>query len=137
VDQVWEQISNQFRAFIGATAFEEICREWVWHQSDRGKLPFKPEHVGSHWGRGIQVDVAAVSWSEQWLLLGECKWGVDVIHAQDVREYGEKAKRFVERQFGGWKVHLLFFARGGFTTAARAEAERERIELIELDQLAE
>jgi uncharacterized protein len=135
VGQVWEKIGDQFRAFIGGTAFEEICREWVWRQADRGKLPFKPEYVGSHWGHGIQVDVAAVNWPERWLLLGECKWGVNRISAQVVREFAEKAKRLAQKEFESWNLHLLFFARGGFTAAARAEAKRQRIEVVELREL--
>jgi AAA+ ATPase superfamily predicted ATPase len=135
VDQVWEKISDQFRAFIGGTAFEEICREWVWWQADQGKLPFKPENVGSRWGRGIQMDVAAVNWSERWLLLGECKWSLEKINAQVVREFAERARRLVDKDFEGWSVYLLFFARGGFTDAARTEAKREKIECVELHQL--
>jgi AAA+ ATPase superfamily predicted ATPase len=135
VDQVWQKIGEQFRAFIGGTAFEEICRGWVWRQSDRGKLPFKPEHVGSHWGGGVQVDVAAVNWSERWLLLGECKWGVERTNAQLVRESAERAKRLVQKEFEGWNLHLLFFARGGFTDAARTEAKQQGIELVELQEL--
>lgn len=135
VEQVWEKIGEQFRAFIGATAFEEICREWVWQQADRGKLPFKPDNVGSHWGRGIQIDVVAINWSERWLLLGECKWGVDRISAQMVKEFEEKTQRFVEKEFPGWNVHRLFFARGGFTEAAQTEAQRAGIELVGLKQL--
>ena len=135
VDQAWEKISEQFRAFISGTAFEEICRDWVWRQADPGKLPFKPNNVGSHWGRRIQMDVAAVNWSERWLLLGECKWGLDKIDAQVVREFAERAKRLVEKEFESWSVYLLFFARGGFIDSARTEAKREEIEFVELHQL--
>jgi hypothetical protein len=31
-----------------------------------------------------------------------------------------------------WNLHRLFFARGGFTDAARTEAKRQRRELVEL-----
>ncbi|MDL1894789.1 ATP-binding protein [Anaerolineae bacterium CFX7] len=137
VEQVWEKIGEQFRAFIGATAFEEICREWVWQQADQGKLPFKPDNVGSHWGRGIQIDVAAINWTEQWLLLGECKWGTDRISAQLVKEFEEKTHRFVAKEFNAWNVHKIFFARGGFTEAAQTEATRAGIELVGLKELEE
>lgn len=136
VEQVWDKIGEQFRAFIGATAFEEICREWVWQQGDKGELPFKPDNVGSHWGRGIQIDVAAINWSEEWLALGECKWGVDRVRAQIVREFVERTTHFVEKNFVGWKVHLLFFARAGFTNAAEAEASGANLQLVALEQLA-
>jgi hypothetical protein len=136
VEQVWDKIEDQFRSFIGATAFEEICREWVWRQADEGRLLFKPENVGSHWGRASQFDVVAINWSAQWLLLGDCKWGLQRIHAEGVREFAEKAKRFVEKEFAGWQVMLLFFARARFTEAAKAEAQRGGVQLVELEQLA-
>jgi hypothetical protein len=130
VDQVWEKIGDQFRAFIGGTASEEICRERVWRQAERGKLPFKPEHVGSHWGGGVQIDVAVANWAERWLLVGERKWGMDWNSAQVVRGFEETAKRLAEIEFEGWSLHLTFFVRGGFTDAARSEAQG--IELVEL-----
>ena len=49
------------RAFVGATAFEELCREWVLTQARSRQLPFAPEDVGSHWAAGTQVDVAALT----------------------------------------------------------------------------
>lgn len=137
LEQVWEKMSDQFRAFIGATAFEEICREWIWKRADKGALPFKPDTVGSHWGRGIQIDVAAINWAEQWLLLGECKWGIDRINAQTVKEFEEKTLRFIVKEFHDWNVYKLFFARGGFTDAAQTEAKRIGIELIGLREIEE
>lgn len=135
VEQVWGQLEEQFRAFIGGTVFEELAREWVWREADAGRLPFVPEHVGSHWGRGIQIDVAAIHWAERWLLLGESKWGLERLHAGDIREFGDKAARFVAQTFPGWSVQLCFFARAGFTEAARAEGARTGVRLIPLGEL--
>ena len=46
-----------------------------------GRLRPKPKHGGTvwdliafHWGGGVQVDVVAINWREQNLLLGESKW---------------------------------------------------------------
>ena len=37
-----------------------------------------------------QVDVVVVSWREKQILLGECKWGLDGIDRQIVRELTEQ-----------------------------------------------
>ena len=67
---LWDRISDQFRAFVGMTAFEDLCREWVLLKARAGKLPMVPELVGSHWSADAQVDVVAVNWHDRAILLG-------------------------------------------------------------------
>ncbi len=97
---LWQRIAEQFRAFVGLTAFEELCREWTLVQARAGRLPFPPEIVGSHF-------VPPPSNSP--------------------RTQGEDKK--------GWHVHYVFFARAGFTDAARAEAESLEASLVDLERL--
>jgi AAA+ ATPase superfamily predicted ATPase len=130
---LWERIGEQFRAFVGATAFEELCREWTLTQARTGQLPFPPEIVGSHWAPDAQVDLAALNWREKAILLGECKWGVDALGRSVVRELVGKAPRVVPGK--DWQVHYVFFARAGFTDAARAEADSVGARLVDLDKL--
>lgn len=130
---LWERIGEQFRAFVGGTAFEELCREWTLTQARVGKLPFAPELVGSHWSPDAQVDVVAINWREQAILLGECKWGVSTVGRSVVRELVDKAPRVVPKK--GWQIHYVFFARAGFTEAARTEAESVGASLVDLATL--
>ena len=130
---LWQRIAEQFRAFVGLTAFEELCREWTLVQARAGRLPFPPEIVGSHWSKDVQVDVVALNWREQAILLGECKWGVKAVGRSVVRELVEKAQRVIPGE--GWHVHYVFFARAGFTDAARAEAEALGALLVDLERL--
>ena len=90
-DVLWARIGDQFRAFVGLTAFEELCREWTLAQARAGRLPMTPELVGSHWAADAQVDVVAINWQERAILLGECKWGADPVDRAVVRELIEKA----------------------------------------------
>jgi AAA+ ATPase superfamily predicted ATPase len=138
---LWERISEQFRAFVGETAFEELCRSWTLARARAGKLPFAPEIVGSHWSRDVQVDVVALSWREQAILLGECKWGVDAVGRSVVRELIEvktpKALQALPDGGAGWAVHHALFARAGLTDAAQAEAHSHHaiwVDLATLDQ---
>jgi AAA+ ATPase superfamily predicted ATPase len=129
-DLLWERISEQFRAFVGQTAFEDLCREWVLVQARAGRLPFAAEIVGSHWAADAQVDVVALNWRERAILLGECKWRVSPVGRSVVRELVDKAEKVVPGD--DWQVGYAFFARAGFTPAARAEAEAEGAILVDL-----
>jgi AAA+ ATPase superfamily predicted ATPase len=132
-DILWERIGEQFRAFVGLTAFEELCREWTLTQARRGGLPFAPELVGSHWASDAQVDVVAVNWREQAILLGECKWGAKAIGRSVVHELVEKTRHVVPGD--RWQVYYALFARAGFTDAARAEAQAVGALLVDVDRL--
>jgi AAA+ ATPase superfamily predicted ATPase len=85
-DQIWTQIQQDVRAFIGQTAFEDLSRQWVLEQGQAGKLPFAREIVGSHWSRQVQAEVVAVSWRQRAILIGECRWGTDRVDRQVVRD---------------------------------------------------
>jgi AAA+ ATPase superfamily predicted ATPase len=133
IDLLWERISQQFRAFIGVTVFEELCREWTLTQARTGRLPFAPELVGSHWAREAQIDVVAINWQDQAILLGECKWGANPVGRAIIRELVNKAPLVVPAK--DWQTDYLFFARAGFTEAAQAEAKAVKAQLIDLAQL--
>ena len=66
-------------------------------------------------------------------LLGECKWGVDAVGRSVIRELVEKSPQVVPED--DWQVHYAFFARAGFTDAARAEAEAVGAQLVDLETL--
>ncbi|MCE7983721.1 MAG: ATP-binding protein [Caldilinea sp. CFX5] len=130
---LWERIREQFRAFIGVTAFEELCRAWTLGQARVGALPFMPELVGSHWSTTAQVDVIAINWREQAILLGECKWLTEPVSVTIVRELVRKSAAVVPGP--GWQVHYVLFARNGFTPSAIAEAQTVGAQLIDLVKL--
>ncbi|HUV89627.1 MAG TPA: ATP-binding protein [Anaerolineae bacterium] len=135
---LWERIGEEFRAFVGMTAFEELCRQWVLAQARAGRLPFLPEIVGSHWAADVQVDVVALNWRERAVLLGECKWGTHPVGRDVVRELIEVKTPQVLAELpeggAGWRAYHAFFARAGFTEAARAQAADARlVDLATLD----
>lgn len=132
-DLLWERIAEQFRAFVGLTTFEELCREWVLVQARARRLSMAPEIVGSHWAADAQVDVVAVNWRDRAILLGESKWGTSPVRRSVVRDLVNKAPAVVPAQ--DWRVHFAFFARAGFTDAARAEAGLSGAALVDLERL--
>ena len=130
---LWERISDQFRAFVGLTAFEDLCREWMLMKARAGKLPMVPEVVGSHWSAGVQVDVVAVNWHDNTILLGECKWGVKAVGRAVIRELIDKTPKVISDE--GWQVYYACFSRAGFTDAARQEAQNVNALLVDLEAL--
>ena len=138
-DEVEKRISEQLRAFVGMTAFEELSREWILAQARVGKIPFSVELVGSHWGGGVQVDVVAINWREKQLLLGESKWQTDPIRRHVVRALIEtktpKALKLLPEEGDSWQVHYTFFSRSGFTEAASSLANEQDAQLVDLDRL--
>jgi AAA+ ATPase superfamily predicted ATPase len=130
---LWERIAEQFRAFVGMTAFEDLCREWVLIKARDGKLPMAPEVVGSHWSSNVQVDVVAVNWHDKAILLGECKWGVKAVGRSIIRELADKAPKVIPGE--RWQVYYVYFARAGFADVAREEAQTVGALLIDLETL--
>lgn len=138
-EQVVEAVRRNLRAFVGVTAFEDLCRQWVLDQAKAGQLPFLPDSVGSHWSSKVQVDVAAINWKTHDILLGECKWGSDRVDRQVARELIEKKTPLVVKDLPErsdvWRVHYALFARSGFTPAAVAEMKKVQGNLIDLKQI--
>jgi len=122
---------------VGATAFEELARQWVMCQAESGQIPFQLEAIGSHWSRKVQVDVVALNWQTHDILLGECKWGTDRVDRQVVRELIEEktplALKDLPEAGVGWNVHYALFGREGFTPAARDEMSKVHGSLIDLN----
>lgn len=125
-DLVEKRLAEQLRAFVGMTTFEELCRQWLLAQARAGNLPFPVEEIGAHWGGGAQVDVAAINWREKAILLAEAKWQVDTVRRPVIRELIEqkspKVLKTLPNDGEGWQVYYAFFARTGFTDAARTAA---------------
>ena len=88
----------------------------------------------------MQIDVVAVNWQERAILLGECKWWTDRVRRDVIRNLlEEKTPRLLQdltdASGEGWAVHYAFFARAGFTGAARSEAESLEASLVDLETL--
>ena len=138
-DHVLVTVRANLRSFVGATAFEDLARQWVFRQAESGQLAFQPEAVGSYWDRKVQVDVVALNWQTHDILLGECKWGAERVDRQVARELIEDKTPLVLKELpeGGanWKVHYALFGRSGFTPATKTEMEKHNGFLVDLKAL--
>ncbi len=138
-EQVIEAVRRNLRSFVGATAFEDLCRQWVLAQVKAGQIRFLPDSIGSHWSSKVQVDVAAINWKTHDILLGECKWGAERVDRQVARELIENKTPLVlqdlHEKSEEWHVHYALFARSGFTPAAVAEMQKFQGSLVDLKQI--
>jgi AAA+ ATPase superfamily predicted ATPase len=132
-NRLWDLIAEGLRAFVGGTAFEEVCRSWTLQQAASGQLPFIPDAVGSHWSKDAQVDVVAINWRKKSILLGECKWGLESVGRNVIRDLIDKTSLVIPGN--DWRVYYVFFARTGFTDAAQAEAKTVNAQTVDLTRL--
>jgi hypothetical protein len=67
------------------------------------------------------------------------QWGTDTVSRSVIRDLIEtktpKVLKDLPNQGEGWRVRYAFFARAGFTAAARAEAESAQTHLVDLEKL--
>ncbi len=134
-EAVWRTIEQHWRAFVGLYTFEELCREWVYVSAENNQLPFLPQQVGSHWSKGEQIDVVAVSWDAGQVLYGECKWKrTSAFSEKEVAKLLERADQINLTTRSGRPLERTFvcFSRSGFTPPAIALARANNVRLVDL-----
>ena len=135
LDRAWQAIDRQLNAFVDATAFESLCRQWVRRRGREGRLPFAPERVGSYWDRQTQVDVVGLNWTQQTALLGEARWTSRPLGVPALNELRAKASAVLPA--ASWHVHYALFSRSGFTDQLTELAGDEHVWLVGLEEIVE
>jgi AAA+ ATPase superfamily predicted ATPase len=139
-EETLRQIQNELRAYVGI-GFESLAQQWIVRQLRRGALPFTPEAVGAHWSRHVQVDVVAINWTTRDILLGECKWGAELVDRKIVRDLieqkGAQLRKELPEQGNGWNMHFAIFTRTGLTQAAALELHQVNGQTIDLTKLSQ
>jgi AAA+ ATPase superfamily predicted ATPase len=133
IQLVLEEIERNLPAFVGQTAFEDLCRAWVVARGDAGQLPFVPQRVGRWWDQQAEVDVVAVSFRDRAVLLGEARWTFRPTGADALEALTARADRVVPGP--NWAVHYALFSRGGFTAGLHEQAARANATLVDLASL--
>ena len=122
------EIKRHLIDFIGTHTWEELCREWLLRAGHRLAARLNAggdvlvDQVGSVWTRDVQIDVVGMNRMTRTMLLGECKWGASAAGRQVLTDLLARAPKVVPRT-GTWTIHFAGFARGSWTTAARAFAQ--------------
>lgn len=138
-DAVLAVIKKHLRGFVGSTAFENLSRQWVVRMNQKNQLPFHVQHVGSHWSREVQVDVVGINWQEKAILLGECRWGKDVVPLETIADLIQTKTPHLLRALPDagkkWAVHYAFFSRSRLTPSGITLAREHQALLVDLPHL--
>lgn len=138
-ERVFRYIQEGLNSFVGSTAFEELSRQWVYHQSRQGKTFEDFERIGQYWSKTVQIDVVGIDWKRKALLLGECKWERNPLSVNVVKQLiNNKTPRILKEldiDQSEWRVRYAFFSKKGFTAPAARLAESHNAYLVSLDQL--
>lgn len=86
-----ERIRPELDAFFGS-AFERLCREALPYLYAREGVAASFE-IGSYWARDVEIDVVATR-DDNWIDLGECKWGAVPSAVALARDLDAKVGRF-------------------------------------------
>jgi len=132
-DRVLEVIQSELPGFVGSSAFEPMCRQWLVGAGDQGKLPFVPERVGGYWDRRLQLDVVALSWAERSILLGEAKWTERPMGVNELEDLIRRSRTVVPGH--QWHVQYALFSRSGFTRSLRQKAKGQPVMLVSLKDM--
>ncbi len=128
-----QRIRPTFDQFV-SYAFEEAAREYLARQARQGALPFLPERIGSWWDQHNEIDVVVVSDTDGALLLGECKWSVNLVGVNVLEDLQRKAAALLA--LGSWRtVNYALFAKAGFTPALQDRAAEQGVELITAERI--
>lgn len=133
VNDAIDDLRNNFDAYIGKNVFEEICRDWVSSQADKGKLSFKPKDVGEYWDKERQIDVLGLNQHDQMMLVGEAKWSNRKVGMQELQELEEKAKKLSKQN--NYYYQLALFSRAGFAPQLTELAGKRNILLVSLQDI--
>lgn len=120
-DRAYRRIEKHIPDFMGQV-FEDICKQWLWRENAKGRLPLEFVNLGRWWGNDpikrqeIEIDILAYEDPDN-ALFGECKWtnekvGVDVLETLIDRT----------RLFHYQNNHLYLFAKRGFTSGCLEKA---------------
>lgn len=102
-------ISNQI-AFV----YEDICRERMWQLNAEGVWDFHFSKIGRYWDNKLEIDIAALDPEGKNLILGECKYWIDPVGINILKEL-EKKSEAVAWEMGHRKLHYVLFSISGFT----------------------
>lgn len=120
---VYQRIEPQFSDYMGSV-FEEICKQHLWALLAQNKAPIPFTDIGRWWGtdpkRRTQVEIDIVGTADaSTALFGECKWTNEKIDLGILQTLQQRSTLFPYKD-----VHLVLFAKSGFTKGCAEQAEK-------------
>lgn len=116
---------DRYTSFV----FEDVCQQYLRKQNRKQLLPFYFTKIGRWWNKTDEIDIMAVDYQKQHVLLGECKYKESTVDVKDL-------KYFLAKQVGVDKErYYYFFSKNGYTQQACSYAEKQGVRLVKLIEL--
>ena len=118
---VWRyEVEPELDRYV-SLVFEDVCRQYLRRENQRGHLPFRYSKIGRWWSKADELDVMAFDRREENFLVGECKYKNSPFAYPDMIRMREK---FTPQKKES-KMYYWMFSKSGFTeevlTAAKAQ----------------
>jgi AAA+ ATPase superfamily predicted ATPase len=128
VDYVRRKIEDSFDQYV-SLAFEECCRQHLWHLMEQGKLPFTLQRIGAWWSKDAEIDVVGLNEETGDIVFGECKWSRQPVAMATLAALRDKA-RCVDWRSDQRQEHFVLFSRRGFDQELLDAARRREVILF-------
>lgn len=115
--RAWNAIKNALSEYMGPV-FEDICRQWLWRQADKGAISEKFDVLGRWWGNDprlkqeAEIDIVGAVGHEV-VLTAECKWRNEAFPASEL----EKLRLRTDLIGKADDAQLYAFSKTGFSDA--------------------
>lgn len=112
-DLAYARIAPEFPSYMGS-AFENICRSYLWKLLLEGKCAVNFTDMGRWWGANPktrnQEEIDIIASDKNTALFGECKWTNEKVDLGVLETLSERSTLFNYK-----KKHFYLFAKTGFT----------------------
>ena len=110
--------------------YTAICHQYLRELNHRNQLPFHFTKIGRWWNKTDQLSVMATDAVKKNILAGRCWFNENVMTLNDALYV--KTTAIPE---DGVQPCYWFFSKAGFTDELKAEAEKEKLHLVDLEEL--
>ncbi len=128
VDPVRRKLAESFDRYV-SLAFEDCCRQHLWHLMGRGEMPFTLQRIGAWWSKDEEIDIVGVDDASRAIVFGECKWSRQPVGSPTLAALRAKA-RSVDWESGGRQEYFVLFSRSGFEPELVQAARRGEVILF-------
>lgn len=129
IKYVTDKLSVNFTDSHVSFVFEDICRELVYMLSK--KMNIEISKVGSYWDSSCEVDIVALDYENNKVLIGECKYNKKPVRDNVFYSLKEKAEKI--KAFEGYERTYVLFSVSGFDERT-IQVSNKRNDLVLVDK---
>lgn len=122
------RIMPQLDQFLGKV-FEQVCTDLLKSLNAQNQLPFVFEKIGNYWNANQEIDIVAIDFEQENVLLAECKWSSKKV-GTNILDSLLKKSAHLQTDFQFKKIHYALFSKSGFT---REMQQLSRSDLLKFD----